>query len=86
MTNESVTSLAGENLFLYSAIARPGNSGGPVMSEDGYLVGLSVVDAVGEYDNEDAFSPHYAGVPAQVLAKAVDDLNLGIRLPFEKYE
>ncbi len=86
VTNESVTSLAGETLFLYSAIARPGNSGGPVMSEDGYLVGLSVVDAVGQYDNEGAFSPHYAGVPAQVLAKAVDDLNLGIRLPFEEYE
>ena len=29
VTNESVTSLAGDRLFLYSAIARPGNSGGP---------------------------------------------------------
>ena len=48
VTNESVTSLAGERLFLYSAISRPGNSGGPVMSEDGYLVGISIVDATGK--------------------------------------
>ena len=86
VTNESVTSLAGESLFLYSAIARPGNSGGLVMSEDGFLVGLSNVDATGQYVAEDAFSPHYAGIPAQVLVKAVEDLGLGIQLPFEKYE
>jgi len=86
VTNESVTSFAGEELFLYSAIARPGNSGGPVVSEDGYFVGLSIVDATGQYADENAFSPHYAGIPAQVLVLAVDDLNLGLRLPFEHYE
>ena len=86
VTNESVTSLSGERLFLYSAIARPGNSGGPVISEDGYVVGLSAMNAIGKYDNEDAFSPHYAGIPAQVLVRAVADLDLGIQLPFESYE
>ena len=86
VTNESVTSLSGESLFLYSAISRPGNSGGPIISEDGYVVGLSIVDATGQYHAEDAFSPHYAGIPAQVLVKAVEDLGLGIQLPFEKYE
>ena len=86
VTNESVTSLAGERLFLYSAISRPGNSGGPVVSADGYVVGLSIVDATGEYLEADAFSPHYAGIPAQVLAMAVEDLGLGIQLPLENYE
>ena len=86
VTNESVTSLAGESLFLYSAISRPGNSGGPVMSEDGYMVGLSIVDATGQYQAKEAFSPHYAGVPSQVVVKAVEDLGLGIQLPFEHYE
>ena len=86
VTNESVTSLAGDSLFLYSAIARPGNSGGPVISRDGYVVGLSVVDAVGQYVHQDAFSPHYAGIPAQALVKAVEDLDLGFELPFESYE
>ncbi len=86
VTNESVTSLAGERLFLYSAISRPGNSGGPVISADGYVVGLSIVDATGEYLEADAFSPHYAGIPAQVLATAVEDLGLGVQLPIENYE
>ena len=86
VTNEWVTSLAGDPLFLYSAIARPGNSGGPVMSENGYVVGLSTMDSIGQYPGEDAFSPHYAGIPAQVLVQAVQDLDLGISLPFEPYE
>ena len=86
VTNESVTSLHGESLFLYSAISRPGNSGGPVMSEDGYVVGLSIVDAIGQYQPNEAFSPHYAGIPAQVVVKAVESLGLGIQLPFENYE
>lgn len=86
VTNERVTSLAGERLFLYSAISRPGNSGGPVMSHDGYVLGLSIMDAIGEYDAGNAFSPHYAGIPSQVVVAAVRDLDLGIELPFEKYE
>ena len=86
VTNESVTSFSGESLFLYSAIARPGNSGGPVMSEDGYVVGLSIVDSTGQYHTNEAFSPHYAGIPAQVVVKTVKDLGLGIELPFEEYE
>ena len=86
VTNESVTSFSGESLFLYSAIARPGNSGGPVMSEDGYVVGLSIVDTTGQYNTNEAFSPHYAGIPAQVVVRTVKDLGLGIELPFEEYE
>ena len=86
VTNESVESLAGESLFLYSAISRPGNSGGPVMSHDGYVVGLSIVDATGEYVENEAFSPHYAGIPAQVVAEAVESLELGIKLQVEIYE
>ena len=86
VTNESVTSLDGQSLFLYSAIARPGNSGGPVMSDDGFLVGMSIVDATAEYYDEDAFSPHYAGIPSQVLFQAMDDLELGVHLKYQTYE
>ncbi|MDE0030590.1 MAG: serine protease [Deltaproteobacteria bacterium] len=86
VTNQSVTSLNGDSLFLYSAVSRPGNSGGPVMSDDGYIAGLSIVDATGQYQQNDAFSPHYAGIPAQVVVKAVADLDLGIQLPIENYE
>ena len=86
VTNESVTSLNGQSLFLYSAIARPGNSGGPVMSDDGYLVGMSIADATVEYCGEDAFSPHYVGIPSQVLFQAVEDLKLGIQLKFQTFD
>ena len=67
-------------------ISRPGNSGGPIMSHDGYVVGLSIVDATGEYVGNEAFSPHYAGIPAQVVVEAVESLGLGIELQREKYE
>lgn len=86
VTNESVTSLSGEQLFLYSAISRPGNSGGPVVSDDGYIVGLSIVDSTAEYQAGGAFSPHYAGIPGQVVVGAVASMGLGLQLPFEEYE
>ena len=86
ITNSSVTSFQGERLFLYSAISRPGNSGGPVVSDEGYVVGISTTLTDGEYKNENPFSPHYAGIPADVLIDAVSGFELGVRLKHEKYE
>ena len=86
VTSDAVTALSGENLFLFSAISRPGNSGGPIVSEDGYVVGLCNVDAKGEYRPTEAFSPHYAGIPGHIVVDAVSSLGLGIQLPFEEYE
>ena len=86
VTCESATSFRGEGLFLYSAISRPGNSGGPIISDDGYVVGIASEDMVGEYDSSNAFSPHYAGVPSQVIAQAIASMGLGVQLPFETYE
>ena len=34
-----------QRIFLYSAIARPGNSGGPIVAGDGRVIGLVVEDA-----------------------------------------
>ena len=86
VTSPEVTALSGELLFLFSAISRPGNSGGPVMSDDGYVVGLCNVDSTGEYRPAEAFSPHFAGIPSQIVVDAVSSLGLGIQLPFEEYE
>lgn len=83
VTSESVTSFEGDNLFLYSAISRTGNSGGPVISNDGYIVGISSED-LSYKDN--AFSPHYAGIPSDEIAKAVDDFGIGVQIPFERFE
>lgn len=86
VTSPSVTSLSGDQLFLYSAISRPGDSGGPVMSEDGYVVGLCTVDSAAEYSSDGPFSPHYAGIPGPVVVEAVRDMCLGLNLPFEELE
>lgn len=86
VTNERVTSLGGQALFLYSAISRPGNSGGPVLSEDGYVVGMAVEDHAASYESDELFSPHYAGVPADVVVEAVEELAPDIQLVVENLE
>ncbi len=83
VTSESVTTCSGEDLFLYSAIARPGNSGGPIISSEGYIVGITSEDLTYK---DDVFSPHYTGIPSIQLAKAVDDLGIGVQIPFERFE
>ena len=86
VTNEHVTTLGGQALFLYSAISRPGNSGGPVLSEDGFVVGMAVEDHRADYNGSQPFAPHYAGVPAEVLVYAVEELAPDIQLVIENLE
>lgn len=88
VTNERVTTLGGQALFLYSAISRPGNSGGPVLADDGYLVGIAAEDHVGRYADDGPFSPHYAAVPANVVVRAIEELapDADIQLVVEKIE
>ena len=89
VTSESVLVFGRNERFLYSAISRPGDSGGAVVSDDGYVIGMTTELSDGrleKMDGEDVFSPHYAGIPSNVLASAVDDLGLGVRLPYETFE
>ena len=86
VTNASVTSLSGDSLFLFSAITRPGNSGGPVVSSDGSVVGICVQESRGDYSDEATFAPHYAGVPANVINRAVADLGIDVDIRFEAFE
>ena len=89
VTSESVLVFGRNERFLYSAISRPGDSGGAVVSDDGYVIGMTTELSDGrleKMDGEDVFSLHYAGIPSNVLASAVDDLGLGVRLPYETFE
>ena len=89
VTNQSLTVFGNQELFLYSAVARPGDSGGPIVSEDGYVVGMTTELSDGRIERgkrEEVFSPHYAGIPADVIARAVDDLDLGVRIPYETFD
>lgn len=83
VVSEEITTIHNEKVFLYSAIARPGNSGGPIISEGGHIVGIVSQDLL--YKNsQDA--PFYAGVPTSLIQEALNDLNINIQLPIEKYE
>ena len=86
VTNESVVATDKAELFLYSAISRPGDSGGAIVSDDGYIVGMSTNLTEGQYENETIFLPHYAGIPSHVIANAVDDMGLDIRIPYETFD
>lgn len=87
VTNESVTLCSGEKAFLYSATTRPGNSGGPIVSNDGYLLGLASKDLTMQA-GEDWFAPHYAGVDAATIRRVEREMGLErkIGLPFEDPE
>ena len=86
VTNEQVIASDRSELFLYSAISRPGDSGGAIVSEDGYVVGMTTNLTQGQYEHEEPFAPHHAGIPAHVLANAVAEMNLGIHLPYETFD
>jgi S1-C subfamily serine protease len=81
----------GQRLFLYSAISRPGNSGGPVLSADGCVVGLVAQEKTQQVIAEPGASlqfnaPYYAGVPADETVRAVRDLVPELDLPVENYQ
>lgn len=90
----SVTSMVDiekQHLFLYSAISRPGNSGGPILSADGYVVGIVAQEkteqVVVRSDEEIQFNaPYYAGVPTSQIAQAVLNLVPDLSLPVEDYQ
>ena len=86
VTNEHVVASDGAELFLYSAISRPGNSGGAIVSDDGYVVGIVTELTDGRYDGEDVFSPHYAGIPAHVIANAIGEMGLEVDIPYETFD
>ena len=84
VTNPSVTLLDGSVAFLYSAIARPGNSGGPILSDTGHVVGI-VTKELSE-QAEGFRMPFHAGIKTQELVQALAELQVPVTLPVESYE
>lgn len=83
VTVPSLKTLHGHNLFLFSAIARPGNSGGPIVGECGTVVGL-VTQELYE-DSSRSGLPFYAGVPTTEIVRAIKDICPMVELPVEDY-
>ncbi len=80
---ERVTSFTKEDLFLFSAIARPGNSGGPILSEDGHVVGIVTKELS---ENDPLKQPFHAGISASTLDRAIKELGCGVDFPIETWQ
>lgn len=76
------TSSSGE-WFLYSAVARPGNSGGPIIGADGRVLGLVTREFSAE--SEKVASPFFAGVPTSSIVDALEPGSLDGVLPVEDW-
>jgi Trypsin-like peptidase domain len=85
VTSQTQKLINGQDIFLYSAIARPGNSGGPIVSESGHVVGL-VTQQLEEQRAAPHSSPFHAGIDAMTTARAFEELVPGNLLPIETYE
>jgi S1-C subfamily serine protease len=81
--NPAVKSQQDEQFFLYSATARPGNSGGPIVAQDGRVVGLVTHDLP---DANQKASPSYRGVPAGEIRRALSDLGAGDLIRWEDWQ
>jgi S1-C subfamily serine protease len=84
VVSPAITTLDGAQLFLFSATARPGNSGGPIIADDGRVVGM----AVGELTVEAASPsrlPFYGGLPANLILKALNDLGFAAIVTWESW-
>lgn len=81
--NASVKSYEHNDLFLFSAIARPGNSGGPIIARTGEIIGLVTSEL--SYQESTNF-PFFAGVPSASIASALAELGFENVLPIEDYQ
>lgn len=73
---------------LFSAIARPGNSGGPVIGVDGCIIGIVTRSLERQQESADSMAviPFFAAVPSAVILDCVKELTNGaVVVPWEDY-
>ncbi|WP_024683432.1 S1 family peptidase [Pseudomonas syringae] len=83
VVNERILDYRNQETFLYSAIARPGNSGGPIIASSGHILGIVTED---RNNPEHPHALFFAGLAASAIANAIAALSIGIELPVENYQ
>lgn len=80
-----ITTYDGADLFLYSAVARPGSSGGPIFAHDGRLIGM-VTRELSQQNAEFTAPSFYAGLPARVISSCLKELGFSELIQEETWE
>jgi hypothetical protein len=83
VVNQGINGYSGQDVFLYSAIARPGNSGGPIIARSGHILGIVTED---RFNHSHPHALFFAGISASTIAGALLELDVDVTLPIESYE
>jgi S1-C subfamily serine protease len=71
-----------DEYFLYSAITRPGNSGGPIVAQDGRVIGIVAHDVL---DPGRSDEPFYRGIPGNEVVRALTERGYGHLVTLEDW-
>lgn len=83
VVNERILDYHNQEAFLYSAIARPGNSGGPIIARTGHVLGIVTED---RNNPEHPHALFFAGLATSTIADAIATLSTDVHLPIENYQ
>lgn len=73
VVNPAVKSRDGDRFFLYSSTTRPGNSGGPIVAQDGRVIGIVAHDVSVRPD----VAPFYRGIPGCEVIRCLNEIGFG---------
>lgn len=83
VVNDSISDYStNDEFFVYSATTRPGNSGGPIVAQDGRVVGIVAQDVLDEGSSADSF---YRGISGHVVVEALTSMGFGNLVTLENW-
>jgi S1-C subfamily serine protease len=84
VVNPAVESQQRQKFFIYSSTSRPGNSGGPIVAQDGRVIGIVAHSTFNKATEDEP--EYYRGTPGGEVIKALNDLELGHLAKLEDWE